>query len=96
MGAKQANKVMAKGYPSHRLLKSICNSPSGQVIRREFYSYNVSRQDFDRVLAHLSARVGQYLMLILQLHLIGAMRHVLNDLALYLNGFFLCHAQFTS
>jgi hypothetical protein len=69
------------------------DSTPGQVIGGKLHGHEITRQDFDGILPHLSARMCQYLMLVFQFHLVGAVRHVLNDFSLNLDRFFLSHGQ---
>jgi hypothetical protein len=90
-------KKSTAGKPASLTLpEAVCDSSPRQVIWRKLNGDNISRQDFDRILPHLSTGMGKYLMFVFQFHFIVAMGHVLNDGAAHLNGLFLGHDEFTS
>src|SRR5580700_586051 len=50
------------------LLVSVNNPAARQVIRRKLHRHAISRQNTNKILAHLSRNMGQHLVLIFQLH----------------------------
>lgn len=51
------------------LFISIDDSAPGQVVRRDLHQNPVPREDADKMKAHLSRNVGEYLVSVIELHL---------------------------
>src|SRR5580693_5434747 len=68
------------------LLVPVNNPAARQVIRRKFYRHAISRQDTNKILAHLSRNMGQHLVLIFQLHAKHGIRKRLDHGRHHLDG----------
>src|ERR1700730_12950616 len=63
---------------SCKLLIAVDDAAARQIVRRKLHGYFVSRENTNKIFAHLAGNVRQHLMLILQLHSKHGVRQRLN------------------
>ena len=77
---------------SSRLLESVDDAATGEVVGGYLHEHPVTGKDADEVLAHLSADVCQHLVFVLQFDPEHRIRQGLNHCGFELNGFFFAQA----
>jgi len=79
------------------LFISIDDSAPRQVVRRDLHQNSVSREDANKVKAHLSRNMGEYLVSVVELHLEHRVRERLDYFSSYFYYFvFIGHAVSSS
>src|SRR6266851_2500735 len=74
-------------YPSLCfLLVAVDDAAARQIVRRKLHGYFVSRENTNKILAHLAGNVRQHLMLVFQLHAKHGVRQRLDHRGHYFNG----------
>src|ERR1700730_13736609 len=68
------------------LLVAVDDAAACQIVRRKLYGYFVSRENTNKIFAHLAGNVRQHLMLIFQLHAKHGVRQRLDDRGHYFDG----------
>src|SRR5579864_5267396 len=82
--------------PSANLFVAIHDAAAIQVVRGKLHRYLVAGQNANKVLAHFSRHMRQYLMLVLQFHLKHRVRQRLNHYCHHFNRVFFSHALLSS
>src|SRR5258707_3234390 len=68
------------------LLVAVDDAAARQIVRRKLHGYFVSRENTNKILAHLAGNVRQHLMLVFQLHPKHGVRHRLDHRGHYFHG----------
>src|SRR3984893_7817084 len=68
------------------LLVAVDDAAACQIVRRKLYGYFVSRENTNKIFAHLAGNVRQHLMLVLQFHAKHGVWQRLDHRGHYLNG----------
>ena len=78
---------------SSRLLESVDDAATGEVVGGYLHEHSVTRKDANEVLAHFSADVRQHLVFVLKFDPEYSIRQSLDHDSFELNGFFFAQAR---